>query len=66
MEEKSFEFDKSWHEALSIFSDEDYGEMVRAICRYVFDGEDACFNTTSKEMAWTLIKARIDGEFNDD
>lgn len=46
--EEWFEFEESWHDALSGFSDEDYGEMVRAICRYVFDGEDACFNTTSK------------------
>lgn len=64
--EEWFEFEESWHDALSGFSDEDYGEMVRAICRYVFDGEDACFNTTSKEMVWTLIKARIDGKFNND
>lgn len=63
MENKKFSFFESYHKALSRFSDEQYGRIVRAMSKFVFDGEEPDFSEGSDWAVWEMAKPIIERGF---
>jgi len=63
MKDKKFTFFESYHKALSRLSDEHYGRIVRAISKFVFDGEEPDFSEDTDWVIWELTKPIIERGF---
>ena len=63
MKDKKFTFFESYHKALSRLSDEHYGRIVRAISKFVFDGEEPDFSEDTDCVIWELTKPIIERGF---
>lgn len=56
----SFVFYRSFYEALKDFEDEDFKDVVCAICNYALNGIEKTFNSPIRQSLFTLIKPQID------
>lgn len=63
MKDKKFTFFESYHKALSRLSDEHYGRIVRAISKFVFDGEEPDYSEDTDWVIWELTKPIIERGF---
>lgn len=56
----SFTFFISYYEALKYLSDEDCGQMLKAICEYALEGKEPIVSNPILKGYWTLIRPTLD------